>query len=149
MTGKPVVAAVSVAMRRRDRLLLVRRGRAPAAGVYAFPGGRVEPGETREAAARRELLEETGLAAGELEPLMAIRVDGTEQDYDLQVFATSYSGGEAAPGDDADAAGFITRAEMRRMPVTATVLAAATEILSAQADAGVNDTAGRPNSPCS
>jgi 8-oxo-dGTP diphosphatase len=43
------------------RLLLVLRGREPSRGTWSVPGGRVEPGETDEAATAREVLEETGL----------------------------------------------------------------------------------------
>jgi ADP-ribose pyrophosphatase YjhB (NUDIX family) len=52
------VGAVAV---RDNALLLVRRGRGPAAGEWSVPGGRVEPGETLHAAVVREVLEETGL----------------------------------------------------------------------------------------
>jgi ADP-ribose pyrophosphatase YjhB (NUDIX family) len=56
----PEVAVGAVAVR-DDALLLVRRGRGPAAGEWSVPGGRVEPGETLHAAVVREVLEETGL----------------------------------------------------------------------------------------
>jgi 8-oxo-dGTP diphosphatase len=56
----PEVAVGAVAVR-DDALLVVRRGRGPAAGEWSVPGGRVEPGETLHAAVVREVLEETGL----------------------------------------------------------------------------------------
>lgn len=49
-------------VRRAGRLLLVRKGRGPLTGRWDLPGGSLEFGETPEAALRRELSEETGLA---------------------------------------------------------------------------------------
>jgi 8-oxo-dGTP diphosphatase len=135
-TAKPTLPAVSVAMRRQDRMLLVKRGRAPSRGLYAFPGGRVEAGETLEAAARRELFEETRLEAGELSPFLMIHVEGEVANYDLQVFLTSYVGGEAVAGDDAESAGFFTLEDMQTLPVTESVFHSAREILAGVAAGG-------------
>jgi 8-oxo-dGTP diphosphatase len=54
--------AVSAAIFRDGKVLLVRRARSPAKGFYSLPGGRVEFGETLHAALAREVLEETGLS---------------------------------------------------------------------------------------
>lgn len=51
------------------RVLLIQRDRAPFAGRWALPGGFLDLDEEIEAAARRELLEETGVRAGRLAPL--------------------------------------------------------------------------------
>ena len=56
--------AVSAAIFRDDKILLVRRARSPAKGFYSLPGGRVEFGETLHAALHREVDEETGLKIG-------------------------------------------------------------------------------------
>ena len=122
MTVRKILPAVSVALQDGDRLLLVRRGRAPSLGYYAFPGGRVEAGETLEEAARRELAEETGLTAGPLSPLVRVPVEGDGVDYDLQVFFGRYAGGEPVAADDADEASFFTLAEMEASPVLDSVL---------------------------
>lgn len=62
----PLLTADPVIFDRAGRLLLVRRKNPPFAGWYSLPGGFVETGETVEAAARRELAEETGLRIGRL-----------------------------------------------------------------------------------
>jgi 8-oxo-dGTP diphosphatase len=62
----PAVTVDCVVFDARDRLLLIRRKNPPFAGQFALPGGFVDYGETTEAAARRELKEETGLTAREL-----------------------------------------------------------------------------------
>ena len=53
--------AVSAAIFRDHRVLLVRRARTPGRGFYSLPGGRVEFGESLHQAVRREVDEETGL----------------------------------------------------------------------------------------
>lgn len=129
MNAKPVLPAVSVALQRGDQLLLVRRGRAPSAGYYAFPGGRVEAGETLEAAARRELAEETGLPVRDLSPLVLVRAEGDAVDYDLQVFYGRHVEGEPVAADDAAEAAFYTLAEMAALPVLESVLDVARGLL--------------------
>ncbi|MEZ5882333.1 MAG: NUDIX domain-containing protein [Paracoccaceae bacterium] len=59
---RPVVAVLAVVIR-GGRVLLVQRANPPDAGLWGFPGGKVEFGETLEQAAERELLEETGVTA--------------------------------------------------------------------------------------
>ncbi|MGV6850187.1 MAG: NUDIX domain-containing protein, partial [Marinibacterium sp.] len=58
----PRLGALAVVLR-DGHVLLARRANPPDAGLWGFPGGHVEPGETGLAAAVRELAEETGVIA--------------------------------------------------------------------------------------
>lgn len=133
METRRIIPAVSVAVVRGNTVLLVKRARPPSQGLYAFPGGKVEAGETLEEAAARELLEETGLRADGYRPLREIHIDGSDEnhpvDYRLTVFGAAYAGGEAMASDDAETAAFYTLSEMRTLPLAGSVLEVAEELL--------------------
>jgi len=63
----PLLATDCVAVDAQRRVLLIRRRFAPFRGSFSLPGGFVEIGETVEEACRRELCEETGVAAARLQ----------------------------------------------------------------------------------
>jgi len=112
LVGVGVVMLAPAGQGRPAAVLLVRRGKAPAAGQWSIPGGAQELGETAETAARRELLEETGLVSGPLQ--LAAHVDSITRDADGRVqyhytildFATAWQGGELVAGGDVTAAEF-------------------------------------------
>lgn len=73
MTVTPRLGAIAVLVD-GDRVLLALRGKAPDKGLWGFPGGHVEPGETALEAARRELHEETGVVATPVDYLTNVDV---------------------------------------------------------------------------
>jgi 8-oxo-dGTP diphosphatase len=97
--------AVSAAIFRDDRVLLVRRARSPADGFYSLPGGRVEFGETLHAALNREVDEETALKI-EIVGLAGWRevLPGTSRGghYLIMSFAARWIAGEVVLNEELD-----------------------------------------------
>jgi 8-oxo-dGTP diphosphatase len=97
--------AVSAAIFRDGKILLVRRARSPAKGFYSLPGGRVEFGETLHAAVHREVDEETGLKIEILDlagwrEVVPATAGGSH--YLIMSFAARWTFGEPVLNDELD-----------------------------------------------
>jgi 8-oxo-dGTP diphosphatase len=101
---RPQLAA-SASIFRDGQVLLVRRARAPAKGIYSLPGGRVEFGETLAMAVAREVMEETALTidivalSGFREMLPGATGGGH---YLIMSFAARWVAGEPVLNDELD-----------------------------------------------
>lgn len=101
------VAAVLAVVVHEGRTLLVRRANPPDQGLWGFPGGKIEYGEAIEAAALRELAEETGIRAEACGIITALDViDRSEQGdaghhFVLIAVRCRWISGTPSPGDDA------------------------------------------------
>jgi ADP-ribose pyrophosphatase YjhB (NUDIX family) len=110
--------AVSAAIVRAGRLLVVRRARMPAQNLYTFPGGGVETGETLNEAVIREVREETQLAiepvafAGHREAIIRDRDGGVERHFVILCFAARWLSGEPVLNEELDDARWVTPAEL-------------------------------------
>jgi len=102
--------AVGAIVFKDDRILLVQRGKPPAADCWAIPGGSVELGETLQQAAEREILEETGATIRAREAVFTF--DVIERDPDgmvrfhyvvVDLMADYVAGDLQAAGDAIDA----------------------------------------------
>ncbi len=118
---------VGVIVLRGEEVLLVQRGKPPRLGSWSLPGGAQHLGEGAEAAARRELHEETGIEVGPLE-LLAV-IDGITYDaraavkyhYTIVDYAAHWQAGEARAGDDVAAVAWARPEELAGYNLTEAV----------------------------
>jgi len=101
--------AVGAVIIRDGKVLLVKRAHNPAKGMWANPGGKILPGEKKEAALKREIMEETGLEIeiGELATVFDIVEKVKDQitfHYVIIDYVCTVVGGTLKAGDDAEAA---------------------------------------------
>ncbi len=103
------------------RLLLVRRGSEPGKGLWAVPGGKVRRGEPIVEAARREVLEETGLVVEIGEVVWVGEHLSADHHIVLIDFLGTVTGGVLQAADDADDARWVDLSAAEEYPLTPTM----------------------------
>src|SRR3954447_20101437 len=130
--------AVSAAIVRDGKILLVRRARAPANGLFSLPGGVVEAGETLHEAVRREIQEETSIMiepvalAGFRETVTRDKDNRVERHFVILPFAARWIAGEPNLNEELSEARWVTPDVVDALPTTpglAAIVASALELL--------------------
>jgi 8-oxo-dGTP diphosphatase len=116
--------AVSAAIIRDGKVLVVRRARKPALNLYTLPGGVVEVGETLHEAVAREIREETALEiaplalAGHREAIARDAQGRVERHFVILCFAARWLSGEPVLNDELDDARWLDPAELAELRTT-------------------------------
>jgi ADP-ribose pyrophosphatase YjhB (NUDIX family) len=116
--------AVSAAIIRDGRVLVVRRARGPALGVWTLPGGVVEAGETLSEALAREVAEETGLSiepvtvAGHREVVMRDGGGRVARHFVILCFASRWIAGEPHLNEELAEARWLRPSELSGLKTT-------------------------------
>jgi 8-oxo-dGTP diphosphatase len=114
----------SAAIFRGRQVLLVERGKGALKGYWSLPGGHIEAGEPAQAAALREVMEETGVEArltGLVDMHEVILGGGRASlraHYVIAVYSGRWVAGEPAPAGDAAAARFVALEDLLRFRLT-------------------------------
>jgi 8-oxo-dGTP diphosphatase len=116
--------AVSAAIIRDGKVLIVRRARPPAHGVFTLPGGVVEAGETLHEAIIREVREETGLTieplalAGYREVIGRDAENEVERHFVILPFAARWIAGDVTLNEELAEASWLVRADLAALETT-------------------------------
>lgn len=116
--------AASVGVFREGRVLIAERLVEPAKGLFTFPGGRVEMGETLAEAALRELREETGVTAAivgfvdHVEHVARDAAGGIAFHAVICAFAARWTSGEPRPSDEIGQTIWARPEDVARWPTT-------------------------------
>lgn len=132
---KQPAVGVGVVISDGDRVLVVQRGKEPGAGTWAFPGGRLELGETLAEAAVREAREETGLTVEPGEVVSVLDFIDTDEEggvrfhYVLIDLLARPVSGTLRPGDDSVAVRWIGLEDVDELPMAPHMVEVVRQIL--------------------
>ena len=138
---RPYLAA-SAAIVRDGKVLVVRRARKPAHGIYTFPGGVVEIGETLHEAVMREVREETALTiapvalAGEREVITRDTQGRVERHFVILCLAARWVSGEVKLNEELDDARWVLPSEISALRTTDGLAEIAVAAFARLAEAG-------------
>ena len=128
MSGSVIGCVGAVVTDEQGRLLMIKRGHEPGAGLWSIPGGRIEPGETDAEALVREMLEETNLSIEPGRLLGRVQRPGLGGTVvDIRDYAATAVGGTLRPGDDAADVRWVAAIEMDSLEITEGLIEALTE----------------------
>ena len=103
----------------QGRLLMIKRGHEPGAGLWSIPGGRIEAGETDAEALVREMLEETNLVVRVGRLLGRVQRPGLDGAVvDISDYAATVIGGTLRAGDDAAEARWVAAGDLDSLDIT-------------------------------
>jgi ADP-ribose pyrophosphatase YjhB (NUDIX family) len=112
----------------RGRLLMIKRGHEPGAGLWSIPGGRIEPGESDIEAVVREMIEETGLTVEVGRLIGRVQRPGLNGAViDIRDYAATVTGGTLRAGDDAADARWVAPGELESLDITEGLIDALTD----------------------
>jgi 8-oxo-dGTP diphosphatase len=119
VSGSVIPCVGAVIKDEKGRLLLIKRGHEPSAGLWSLPGGRVEPGETDAEALVREMREETGLLVEAGQLLGTVQRPARDGDVlDIRDYTAAVIGGTLKPGDDAADARWVDVENLNSLAIT-------------------------------
>ena len=120
LPARPAIGVSAIIFDSDERVLLIQRGKPPAAGWWHAPGGKLEAGESMVEGVRREVREETGLEVI-IGPIMAV-VERRQEGFHyviIDFLARLADPAQTAikPADDASAAAWVAENELNNYPI--------------------------------